>query len=181
MNSDLLFLQESAVSVAKKLIGWHFYKRNIDELVGGVIVETEAYNQIDAASHTYIGQTQRNKVMFGKSGHLYVYFTYGMHYCVNIVSGKPGDGEGVLIRSLLPDSGIEFMRKRRSYRPDNELTNGPAKICQALNITLLDNGKAIDQDEFRLLPPNIKPEVIATKRIGIKKDSHRLWRFILDN
>jgi DNA-3-methyladenine glycosylase len=175
---ELLFLQQNSLSVAEKLIGWHFYKKTEDRLVGGVIIETEAYNQIDAASHTYKGQTPRNEVMFGPSGRIYVYFTYGMHYCVNIVTGARGQGEGVLIRTLTPDKGIELIRKRRGDRSDLELTNGPAKICQALDITIKDNGNIIDQNKFILTPPTKEFIIATTTRIGIKKDTERLWRFV---
>jgi DNA-3-methyladenine glycosylase len=176
---ELLFLQDDAVTVAQKLIGWRFYKKGADGLVGGVIIETEAYTQEDEASHSYKGITPRNEVMFGPSGHLYVYFTYGMHYCANIVTGKEGQGEAVLLRALLPDNGIARMRTRRGHQSDSQLVNGPAKICQALDITIADNGATLDQSNFILLPPRNEQLIItASVRIGIKKDAHRLWRFV---
>jgi DNA-3-methyladenine glycosylase len=178
-HTKLSFLEEGTVDAAKKLIGWHFYVKNSDDFVGGVINETEAYTQADAASHSYKGQTRRNEVMFGPAGRLYVYFTYGMHYCVNIVTGPIGSGEAVLIRSLIPDKGIELIQKRRGNRGDSQLTNGPAKLCQALGITLKDNGEVINQGKFVLLPPK-GPQlpVTSTRRIGIRKDTDRLWRFV---
>lgn len=175
---ELLFLQEGAVTAAQKLIGWRFYSKDSEGLVGGTITETEAYTQDDAASHSYNGRTPRNEVMFGQSGHLYVYFTYGMHYCANIVTGKDGQGEAVLLRALVPDRGIDHIRERRGYRPDSQLVNGPAKICQALNITISDNGATLGKDKFILLPPSKQLSVTPTVRIGIKKDTHRLWRFV---
>lgn len=173
-------LQQNAVTVAQQLIGYRFYvKRNDHSLVGGKIVETEAYTAEDAASHTFRGETPRNKVMFGESGHLYVYFTYGMHWCANMVTGPAGHGEGVLIRALEPDHGLEYIRENRHGRPDAELTNGPAKVCQALGITGVDNGALINGTRFVLLPPIGPPtRTKATTRIGIRHDRQRLWRFI---
>ena len=178
---DLSFLEQDAVAVARQLLGWRFYRQDASGLVGGVIIETEAYTEDDAASHTFNGQTNRNKVMFGSAGHLYVYFTYGMHYCVNIVAGHEGRGEGVLLRALVPDQGIDIISQRRHSQPDNMLVNGPAKLCQALNIGRDDNGKAVNQGEFLLLPPD-KPifNVQATERIGIKKNTSYNWRFIAE-
>ncbi|HWT55520.1 MAG TPA: DNA-3-methyladenine glycosylase [Candidatus Microsaccharimonas sp.] len=179
---DLSFLEDGSVQAAPKLIGWRLYRREGTQLVGGVIVETEAYNEHDAASHSYRGQTPRTQVMFGPAGHIYVYFTYGMHHCMNIVTGLTGTGDAVLIRALAPDEGVDIIRQRRNYQPDNKLTDGPAKICQALLVTRRDNGKALNQGEFLLLPPvGSQPRVHATARIGITKDTHRLWRFVIDN
>lgn len=173
-------LQGSAPKVARQLIGWYFYKKESDNtLTGGVIIETEAYNQDDAASHSFKGVTPRTEVMFGPAGRLYVYFTYGMHWCANIVVGQEGRGEAVLLRSLKIDKGIERVRARRKNRPYGELTNGPAKLCQALDITGNDNGAVLGVDGFVLLPPlRLKTNVRATERIGITKDTHRLWRFV---
>jgi DNA-3-methyladenine glycosylase len=173
-------LQQDAVTVARQLIGYRFYVKMSDEsLVGGMLVETEAYTAEDAASHTFRGETKRNKIMFGEAGHLYVYFTYGMHWCANIVTGHAGHGEGVLLRALSPDQGLTLIRENRHGRPDAELTNGPAKICQALGITGLDNGALINGDRFILLPPHgSPPQTKATTRIGIQHDRDRLWRFI---
>lgn len=145
--------------------------------MGGMITETEAYTEDDAASHAYKGKSNRNRVMFGESGHIYVYFTYGMHYCMNIVTGHEGRGEGVLIRSIKPDKGLDIIKQRRNNPSDNELMNGPAKICQALGITTKDNGAAIDE-RIILLSPISKIKTKRTRRIGITKDVHRLWRFI---
>lgn len=174
-----LDLSQNAVLTAQKLIGYRLYTLESDGThVGGVIIETEAYNQDDAASHSYKGKTPRTEVMFGPAGHVYVYFTYGMHWCMNIVTGETGRGEAVLIRALRADSGLDIMRKRRNNRPDHELTNGPAKVCQALNITGVDNGSKLNNGRFLLLPPTQKIKFEATERIGIKKDTHRLWRFV---
>ncbi len=173
------FLRQDAVTAARTLIGYGLYAIEADgSKTGGIITETEAYNQDDAASHSYKGRTPRTEVMFGPAGHIYVYFTYGMHWCMNIVAGPKGRGEAVLIRAIKPDVGIKIMRKRRNNRPDYELTNGPAKVCQALGVTGKDGGKKIDGTRFLLTPPKQRTKYEATERIGITKDTHRLWRFV---
>ncbi len=176
-------LEKGALFAAKRLIGYRFYVREHDgSLSGGVIVETEAYTAEDAASHSFRGETLRNNVMFRGAGYIYVYFTYGMHWCVNIVTGGEGAGEAVLIRAIRPDTGLQTMRYRRGKKPDSELTNGPAKLCQALGIDGKDNGSRVGEGRFILMPPAKKPDykVKATPRIGVRRDSHRLWRFIAD-
>jgi DNA-3-methyladenine glycosylase len=172
--------QQDAVTAARQLIGYRFYvKQHNGSLVGGTVTETEAYTPEDAASHTFHGETPRNKIMFGEAGRLYVYFTYGMHWCANIVTGPVGSGEAVLIRAITPDQGLPIIRERRGGRPDSELTNGPAKVCQALCITGTDNGALVNGERFTLLPPQgSSPQVQAATRIGIRHDRDRLWRFI---
>lgn len=178
-SADLSFLEADSVQVARQLIGWRFYRKQGSVLIGGSITETEAYNQTDAASHSYRGETPRTKVMFGPAGHVYVYFTYGMHYCMNIVTGRVGEGSAVLLRAITPDEGIEIIRSRRGPRADSELVNGPAKLCQAMGVNANDNGKKLNGDDFILLPPiQLVTKVHATPRVGITKDVHRLWRFV---
>lgn len=174
------FLEQDAVTVARRLIGYRLYIREPDgSLTGGMISETEAYTADDAASHSYRGETPRNRVMFGHAGTVYVYFTYGIHWCANIVTGPVGSGEAVLLRGLIPDQGIETMRARRHGRPDSELTDGPAKLCQALDINGEDNGMPLAEGRFLLLPPNGPvPLIKTTTRIGIRHDTHRPWRFV---
>ena len=180
MNAALDFLSRDAVTVARELIGWQLLVTEQDSSkTGGTIIETEAYNQDDAASHSYKGKTPRTEVMFGPAGRIYVYFTYGMHWCMNIVTGQNGRGEAVLIRAIVPEYNIAIMRARRRNKPDHLLTNGPAKICQALTITGSDNGQVIGEGKFELTPPLKKYKVRVTPRIGIKQDTHRLWRFIV--
>lgn len=175
------FLNQDSVTVAEELIGYQLYvvEENGNH-TGGIIVETEAYSQDDAASHSYKGKTPRTEVMFGPAGRIYVYFTYGMHWCMNIVAGPSGRGEGVLIRAIKPTKGIDMMRKRRNNRQDHELANGPAKVCQALGVTGKDNGQKLGGIKFLLMPPEEKLTYKATERIGITKDTHRLWRFVAD-
>ena len=171
-----------AVKAARALIGYRIYVKEADgSLTGGIITETEAYTANDAASHSYRGETPRNTVMFGPAGRIYVYFTYGKHWCMNIVTGEVGSGQAVLIRSILPDKNLELIRTRRKVKNDTELANGPAKICQALGVTGADNGEKLGEKRFTLHPPIRKIAVASTERIGIKKDTHRPWRFIIDD
>ena len=177
---DLSFLSQDAVTVAEKLIGWRLYVREADgTLTGGTITETEAYTQADTASHSYNGRTKRNDIMFGPAGHMYVYFTYGMHWCANIVTGHEHEGEAVLLRTIQPDKGLETIRSRRPRASLAELTNGPAKLCQALQISGDDNGARFNASRFLLLPPKRHDYIIrSTERIGITRNTHRLWRFV---
>lgn len=172
-------LSQDAVTVAKRLLG-SILEREIDGQIMRVkIVETEAYDQTDAASHSYKGRTPRTDIMFGPPGHLYVYFTYGMHHCCNVVVGKEGEGAAVLIRAVEPLDGIEIMQERRRFSGVN-LTNGPAKFCQALAIDKQLNGHDLQKAPLQLLiQPSTKQTVIQTTRIGISADKDRPWRFYL--
>lgn len=173
--------RQDAVTAARELIGYRLYVREADgSLTGGMIIETEAYTAEDAASHSYRGETPRNKVMFGAGGYIYVYFTYGMHWCMNIVTGLQGSGEAVLIRGIVPEKNIELIRERRKVKGDADLTNGPAKLCQALGVTGADNGARIGAERFVLSAPVAMVKVKRTERIGIKRDTHRLWRFVCE-
>ena len=144
----------------------------------GRITEVEAYRQDDPASHTYRGETPRNAVMFGPPGHLYVYFTYGMHYCANVVTGPVGHGAAVLLRAVEPIDGIETMRARRHGR--RALTDGPAKLCQAFAIGPDHNGVDVCAGAGVGLfddgtPPPVRP--LVGPRIGISKAVEVPWRF----
>lgn len=149
----------------------------------GRIVEVEAYcGAIDPAAHTYRGKTARNAVMFGPPGHMYVYFTYGMHWCCNTVCGENGEGSGVLIRALEPIAGIEHMREARpKAKRDRELCSGPARLTQALGITGAQNGidlvRARDGytvvDDGTPAPENVP----GSARIGIREGTDLLWRW----
>lgn len=134
MKQDLSWLDNLAVDIAPRLLGCTL-RRTIDgQTIAVKIVEVEAYDQEDAASHSSHGRTPRTDVMFGPSGRLYVYFTYGMHYCANVVTGPAGRGSAVLIRGVEPLSGLDTIKKNRGQMPDRQLTNGPAKFCKALSI-----------------------------------------------
>lgn len=172
-------LRLPAYQCAPLLLGWKLEREINGQKVSGIIVETEAYNQTDAASHSYKGMTPRTKVMFGPAGRAYVYFTYGMHYCMNVVTGQEGSGSAVLIRALQPIEGLEIMRLNRKNANELNLTNGPAKLCQALEIDKQFNGHELDQEPLKLIPANplYDKKIVKTTRIGISKDAHRLWRW----
>lgn len=174
MSLDL----SEAVPAAQSLLGYRLIHETAEGVTSGIIVETEAYTAQDAASHTFKGPTNRNAIMFGTAGYLYVYFTYGMHYCVNVVTGGEGDGQAVLIRALEPVDGIELMRQRRARA--NQLTNGPAKLAQALDLTMKHNGTyLIDGGTLRLEPGTKPKHITTTTRVGISQDTHRPWRFYM--
>jgi len=135
------FYARPAVDVARDLLGTTLVRKSAQELLRGRIVEVEAYTgATDPGSHAYRGSTPRTAVMFGAPGHLYVYFTYGMHYCINVVTDVAGVAGAVLLRALEPLQGIEEMRRRRGNRGITELCNGPGKLCQAFDITREQNG-----------------------------------------
>ena len=179
MNS-LEFLNGAAVEVAPRLLGCVLERQLDGQLLRGRIVETEAYDQTDVASHSYKGRTPRTAVMFGHPGHLYVYFTYGMHYCCNVVVGPDGHGAAVLIRALEPLDGQAVMSERRG-RSGLELTNGPAKLCQALDIDKTLNGHDLRRPPLRLLaqPPIAPDQIVQTTRIGISRAQDQPWRFFI--
>ena len=142
------------------------------------ITEVEAYVGDDPASHSFRGETTRNAVMFGAAGHLYVYFTYGMHHCANVVTGAVGDGQAVLLRAVQPLTGIEEMFRRRGRT--TSLTDGPGKLCQALGIDLGANGVALDRRSGIWIaddgtPPPTSPRI--GPRVGITKAAEMPWRW----
>lgn len=165
--------------VAPRLLGCLLVREIDGHRLVGRIVETEAYDQSDAASHSYAGRTPRTDVMFGPAGHLYVYFTYGMHYCMNVVCGPEGQGAAVLIRALEPVEGLEYMAANRRGKTGVELTNGPAKVCQALGIDRQWNGHDLRHEPLQLVlqPPLETSEIVQTTRIGITKAADVPWRF----
>lgn len=177
------FLTEPVDEVAQKLLGC-FLERTIDgKKVLVRIVETEAYDQNDEASHTFRGKTPRNDVMFGQSGHLYVYFTYGMHYCCNVVAGASGYGAGALIRAVEPVEGLEVIQKlRKNKMPIKNLTNGPGKLCQGLAIDKKFNGHDLREGPLKLIAGKLQKgeKIIQTTRIGISRAQSRLRRFYIE-
>lgn len=149
-------------------------KRFVFGTCAGRIIEVEAYTSDDPASHCYRGRTERNAAMFGPPGLLYVYFTYGMHHCVNIATGPDGDGQGVLLRAVAPLQGIDVMRARRGDRPDGSLTDGPAKLAKAFGLDLTANGIRAEVYDDGLAPPS--PPLIGP-RIGITRATDWPRRF----
>ncbi|MCD2513366.1 DNA-3-methyladenine glycosylase [Comamonas endophytica] len=146
--------------------------------VGGRIVETEAYDQTDPASHTYAGQTARNVSMFGPPGHAYVYRSYGLHWCFNTVCREAGHGAGVLLRAIEPTHGIETMRARRGLQELKLLCAGPGRLAQALGIDSRLNGQSLSEPPFELLAREAgEIEVLTGPRIGISKAVDVPWRF----
>ncbi|MFO7447038.1 MAG: DNA-3-methyladenine glycosylase [Ignavibacteriaceae bacterium] len=185
------FYTRNLLTVAKELLGKILIKNEDGKLFSGKIVEVEAYDgAIDEAAHTYIGKTKRNAVMFGEGGYLYVYFTYGAHFCSNVVTGKEGSGTAVLIRAVEPLQGIDLMTENRFGRVlKNEkekfnLTSGPGKVCSAFEINRQHYGEDLTGNKIYILDqPKVKKEnIVTTTRIGITKSVDLLWRFyIKDN
>lgn len=162
-----------AQRVAEQLIGTVL----LVDGVGGRIVETEAYDREDPASHAFSGRTDRNFAMFGAPAHAYVYRSYGMHWCLNFVCMEDGHGAGVLIRALEPAAGLDAMRARRGTADDRLLCSGPGKLCQALGVTRAHNALALAAPPFALAAPSAPVEVVAGPRIGISKAIDLPWRF----
>lgn len=185
------FYFQDPVKLAPKLLGKIIVRKLGDEYLTGKIVEVEAYRGVDdEAAHSYNGKTKRNEVMFREGGFLYVYFTYGMHFCANIVCGKENDGSAILIRAVEPIVGIDKMIKNRfaktkiSSTQRKNLTNGPAKFCDAFAIDRKDNGLDLTKSPVFLAEGDSisKNKIVTTTRIGIKKSVHLPWRFyIKDN
>ena len=157
----------SAVALARRLIGANLFVRG----AGGTIIETEAYGRDDPASHSFRGPTRRNVSMFGPVGHAYVYRSYGIHLCLNVVA-RPG--EAVLIRALAPRTGLELMRMRRG---NALLCSGPGRLTQALGIRPEDDGAPFDRTDFSIVLPSAMPELLVGPRIGISKAQDLPWRF----
>ncbi len=176
---DKNFFADEAPELARKLLGCELVHESVDGVTSGIIVETEAYSQEDAASHSNRGETARTKVMFGPGGHAYIYFTYGMHYCFNVVSGPAGHGQGVLIRALQPVQGIDIMQARRNKQNEIELCNGPAKLVQAMGITKQDYGRPLYKGSLYIkkLLNLADGQIMEGPRIGITKAIDMPWRF----
>jgi DNA-3-methyladenine glycosylase len=179
--NELDFLNLSAEEVAPRLLGCYLEREAGGRKLVGRIVETEAYDQSDAASHSYRGRTPRTDVMFGPAGHLYVYFTYGMHFCCNVVCGPAGHGSAVLIRAVEPVKGEELMLKNRHGAGGYNLTNGPAKLCQAFDINRSLNGHNLRQAPLKLIAgrPLAQTDILQTTRVGINQAKDVPWRFFI--
>jgi DNA-3-methyladenine glycosylase len=167
------FFARSAHEVAPHLIGVTL----LVDGVGGPIVELEAYDQEDPASHAFRGRTARNASMFGPPGHAYVYRSYGIHWCLNFVCDVEGRAEAVLVRALAPAEGIEAMRSRRGVIAERALCSGPGKLCQALAVTRAHDGLALDEAPFALLERDGTPEIVTGPRIGITRGVEQSWRY----
>ena len=179
------FFQQQTIDIAPKLLGMLLTTRIRGVTTGGRIVEVEAYHQDgDRASHSWSGVRPRNRAMFLPGGHCYVYLIYGMHYCVNVVTETAGIGAAVLIRAIEPLVGIETMRRRRACPSPRELTNGPAKVCQALGISRsCDGADLLSSPRIRLEPYQSVPKrgIVQTTRIGISKSTELPWRYYVRN
>lgn len=174
------FYQENTVKVAKNLLGKRIVRKIGRQQVSGIITETEAYrHKDDPASHAFRKITERNKAMFGDAGIAYVYFTYGMYYCFNVVARHPSAAAGaVLIRAIEPEKGIKIMQKNRENKDMKNLTNGPAKLTQALNITKEHYGIDLTKDPKLFITDGIKPKkIFASPRIGIREAVDKQWNF----
>lgn len=164
-----------AAPCARALIGWTITVGG----VGGIIVETEAYDRADPASHSFRGQTPSNTAMFGPPGHAYVYRSYGVHWCLNLVCGEAGSGQAVLIRALEPTEGLERMRVRRGVDDVRKLCAGPGRLCQALDVSRAHDGRPLDRPPFHLSSPARAADIAVGRRIGITKGAETPWRFVL--
>lgn len=179
----------SAARAAKPL-GPAFFARSVHEVapdligatllfdgVGGTIVEVEAYHHTDPAAHSYRGPTPRNQVMFGPPGFIYVYRSYGLHWCVNLVCEPEGTAAAVLIRALEPTAGLPAMQRRRGVDEVRRLCAGPGNVCAALGISRDHNGLPLDCPPLSVLPRAATPDIAVGVRIGITKAADRPWRY----
>ena len=183
------FLSQPTLDLAKNLLGTILCHYTNEGLLAGRIVETEAYLNDDPACHAHKGRTKRNESMFHPPGISYVYFIYGMYHCFNVVSGPKGQGEAVLIRALEPLYGTELMKQYRSCENLSKLTNGPGKLCQAMNITTTHDRLCLRTSNLRLskdattnkLHKNkfSQTSIICSRRIGISLGSELPYRFYL--
>lgn len=167
------FFARSVHDVAPELVGCTL----LVEGVGGRIVEVEAYDADDPAAHGYRGETARNRSMFGPPGHAYVYRSYGVHWCLNLVCGPEGRAEAVLVRALEPTAGLGQMRARRGRERDRLLCAGPGRLCQALGVTRAHDGLPLDRPPFALATAGEPAEIATGSRIGITRAADRPWRY----
>ena len=174
------FYAKDTVTVAKNLLGKRIVRKIGHSEISGIITETEAYrHDDDPASHAFGKITERNKIMFGEVGLAYVYFTYGMHFCFNVVAKDPKRAAGaVLIRAIEPERGIKLMQKNRGIQNLKNLANGPAKLAQALDITKEHYGADLTKKSKLYITQGIKSKKITiSQRIGITKAPDNMWNF----
>jgi DNA-3-methyladenine glycosylase len=167
------FFARTVHEVAPELIGATL----LVDGVGGTIVEVEAYDQDDPASHGFRGMTARTASMFGPPGHAYIYRSYGVHWCLNLVCAEEGRSEAALVRALEPTAGLETMRERRGLEAVRALCSGPGKLCQALGITRLLDGMPLDEPPFELRAREAEPPLAVGRRIGITRAVEQPWRY----
>jgi DNA-3-methyladenine glycosylase len=172
VRADIDFGADSPI-VARQLIG----ARLLIDGVGGIITETEAYDQSEPASHGFGGLSLRNAALFGPPGRAYVYLSYGIHWCLNMVCREEGHAAGVLIRALEPTTGIALMTRRRGTADLRLLCSGPGRLGQALAVSSALNGRRVDRAPFKLSAALVNPCIVRGKRIGITKATDRAWRF----
>ncbi|MFN3135008.1 MAG: DNA-3-methyladenine glycosylase [Candidatus Kryptonium sp.] len=179
---DQKFYLQPTLKVARELLGKIIVRKFNGKILAGRIVETEAYiGENDPACHAYGGMTTRNKIMYLPGGHAYVYFTYGMHYCFNVVTEREGFPAAVLIRAVEPVEGIELMKKFRKMDDIYNLTNGPAKFCQAFKIDKSLNGVSLLGDEIFIVNPGVETQfkIGRSQRVGISMGTDKKWRFFI--
>lgn len=167
------FFSRSVHKVAPDLIGATL----LVDGVGGIITEVEAYHHTEPAAHSFNGPTPRNMVMFGPPGFLYVYRSYGIHWCMNFVCEKEGSASAVLIRALEPTHGIPAMRRRRGLHDERSLCTGPGKLCEAIGVSIRHNTLPLDEPPIAIRARIRKPEIVSGIRIGITKAVELPWRY----
>ncbi len=183
-------VQPNDLAATTRTLSRHFFDRSVHDVapdligvtllvdgVGGPIIEVEAYHHTDPAAHSFGGRTERNAVMFGPPGHVYVYRSYGIHWCLNFVCEAEGSASAVLIRALMPTSDLAAMRSRRHGTDDLLLCAGPGRLAEALAITRAHNGLALDAPPFLLLARSAPVEIVAGPRVGITKAAELPWRY----
>ena len=173
MTLEREFFARSVHDVAPELVGCTL----LVDGVGGKVVEVEAYDHEDPASHGYRGPTARNRSMFGPPGHAYVYRSYGIHWCLNLVCGEEGVAEAVLVRALEPTHGLDRMRERRGVDEPRLLCAGPGRLCQALGLTGAEDGLRLDEAPFELSPPGVGAEIVRGPRVGLSRATDLPWRY----
>ncbi|MGI8426891.1 MAG: DNA-3-methyladenine glycosylase [Actinomycetota bacterium] len=172
------FYARPTLEVAASLLGRTFYRRNTEGTVAGRVVEVEAYCGLDdPGSHAFRGMTKRNQTMFGPGGHLYVYFTYGMHHCANVVTSKHGIAGAVLLRAVEPLEGLELMAARRGVGEPGLLAKGPGRLCQAFALTRMDDDTDLtDGDVWFSRGRRLRAPVRSSSRIGLRPEWDQPWR-----
>lgn len=181
MQPKSFFEGKKVEELANALLGCELVHKTTEGTTTGIIVETESYHETDEASHSYKYRSGRNKIMFGPPGHVYVYFTYGMHWCFNVVAEEKDIGAAVLVRALEPTQGIELMKKRRGKENLHDLCSGPAKLVQALGISKTDYGKPLYSGNLYIAKSKMKDiKIRFGPRVGISKAKEKPWRFWIE-